>query len=198
MLKQFRQVGRDLYTSGLIAGSSGNLSIRLGDRIIITRRGSCKADLEEQDLVETGITRNDRNTHMASSELAVHRAIYQNTPATAIIHAHPPHAVALSLAENEIVPEDDEGRKYFSCVSIVGNTPATIVPGILADEISKVLQSARVVMVRGHGSFAIGQILEEAFNLTSTFEESCKIICLMKSLQFKHQPSETPQLRPLI
>lgn len=184
-LTQFRKVGRDLFTGGLISGSGGNLSIRLDDRIIITRRGSCKADLEELDLVETGIFKNDRNTPMASSELAVHRAIYRNTPATAIVHAHPPHAVALSLTEDEIVPNDDEGRALIGYVPIVGHTPTTIVPEILVDEISKTLQKVRIMMVRGHGSFAIGQILEEAFDITSQLEESCKILCLMKSLQPK-------------
>lgn len=181
-LTQFRKVGRDLFTSGLICGSGGNLSIRLGDRIIITRRGSCKAELEELDLVETGLFKNDRNTPMASSELAVHREIYKHTPATAIVHAHPPHAVALSLAEDEIVPNDDEGRAAIGYVPIIGHTPTTIVPGILADEISTHLQKVRILMVRGHGSFATGQILEEAFDITSKFEESCKVLCLMKSL----------------
>jgi len=189
-LTQFQKVGRDLFTCGLISGTSGNLSIRLGDRLVITRRASSKANLEEQDLIETGICKNDRNTPMASSELAVHRAIYQNTAATAIVHAHPPHAVALSLTEGEIVPNDDDGRSLISYVPIVGHTPTTIVPGILSDVIAKALTTTRIVMVRGHGSFAIGQILEEAYDITATFEESCKVLCLMKSLQVK-QVSET-------
>jgi L-fuculose-phosphate aldolase len=37
-------------------------------------------------------------------------------------------------------------------------------------------------MVHGHGSFAIGQLLEEAYNFTTTLEESCHVICLLKSL----------------
>jgi len=184
-LTQFQKVGRDLFTSGLINGTSGNLSIRLGDRLVITRRGSSKANLEEQDLIETGICKNDRNTPMASSELAVHRAIYHATAATAIVHAHPPHAVALSLTADEIVPNDDEGRSLITYVPIVGHTPTTIVPGSLSDIIAKALTTTRIVMVRGHGSFAIGQILEEAYDITATFEESCKILCLLRSLQVK-------------
>jgi len=184
-LLQFQTVGQNLFTAGLINGTSGNLSIRLGDRIIITRRSSCKANLQEQDLIETGICRNDRNTPIASSELPVHRAIFQRTSATAIVHAHPPHAVALSLSEDEIVPNDDEGKNLIGYVPVVGNTPTTIVPGILADVIAEKLLTTRIVMVRGHGSFAIGQILEEAYNITATFEESCKVLCLLKSLQVK-------------
>jgi L-fuculose-phosphate aldolase len=59
-----------------------------------------------------------------------------------------------------------------------------IVPEIL-QHIAQALLNGRIAMVRGHGSFAIGQILEEAYDITAAFEESCKILCLLKSLQVK-------------
>jgi L-fuculose-phosphate aldolase len=182
ILAQFQTVGHDLFTKGLVSSHSGNLSIRLGERIIITRRTSRLGCLEEHDLIETGINKNDRNTPLASIELAVHRAIYRETPALAVVHAHPPHAVALSLTETEIVPTDTEG------LSIVGRVPVLgwnmeVQPGGLADIIAQALKQHRIVMVHGHGSFAIGQLLEEAHNCTTTLEESCQVICLLKSLQ---------------
>ncbi len=183
LLTQFQTVGRDLFTCGLISGFGGNLSIRMGDRIYITRRGSNKGSLQEADIIETGIFKNDRQTPLASSELGVHRAIYQHTPASAVVHAHPPHAVALSLSEREIVPSDDEGRDMIGRVPVLGCQVTQIVPGAYAELIAEAFKNVRIVMVRGHGSFAIGQILEEAYDITSTFEESCKVLCLLKSLQ---------------
>jgi L-fuculose-phosphate aldolase len=56
-------------------------------------------------------------------------------------------------------------------------------PGILADSIAQTLKQHRIIMVHGHGSFAIGQLLEEAYNITTMLEESCKILCLLKTLQ---------------
>jgi L-fuculose-phosphate aldolase len=56
-------------------------------------------------------------------------------------------------------------------------------PGGLADIIAQALKKHRIVMVHGHGSFAIGQLLEEAYSCTTTLEESCQVICLLKSLQ---------------
>jgi L-fuculose-phosphate aldolase len=185
-LLQFQTVGRDLFTSGLVCGTSGNLSIRMGDRMLISRRNSGLANLQEQDLIETGIYKNDRFTPMASSELPVHRAIYKITSAGAIVHAHPSYAVALSLTENEIIPSDEEGNASIGCVPIIGPYTQGIVPGELSNEIGQALQTGRIVMVRGHGSFATGQILEEAYDITAAFEESCKILCLLKSLQVKH------------
>ena len=182
ILSQFQSVGRDLFTRGLVSSNSGNLSIRLGERMIITRRGSRLGCLEENDLIETGISKNDRSTPLASTELAVHRAIYLATPALAIVHAHPPHAVALSLTETEIVPNDTEGLSIASQVPVLG-WHMEVKPGGLADIIAQALKQCRVVMVHGHGSFAIGQLLEEAHNCTTTLEESCRVICLLKSLK---------------
>ncbi len=181
ILSQFQSVGRDLFTRGLVSSHSGNLSIRLGERIIITRRVSQLSCLCENDLVETGISKNDRATPLTSMELPVHRAIYQQTQALAIVHAHPPHAIALSLTEAEIVP-NDEGLSVVGRVPVLDwHTEAS--PGEPAAVIALALKRHRVVMVRGHGSFAIGQLLEEAYRLTTALEESCQVICLFKSLR---------------
>jgi len=182
LLSQFQTVGHDLFTKGLVSSHSGNLSIRLGERIIITRRGSRLGCLQEHDLIETGISKNDRNTPLASIELAVHRAIYRETTANAVVHAHPPHAVALSLTETEIVPIDTEGLPLVGRVPVLG-WHMTVKPGGLADIIAQALKQHRIILVHGHGSFAIGQLLEEAHNCTTTLEESCQVICLLKSLQ---------------
>jgi L-fuculose-phosphate aldolase len=182
IVSQFQSVGRDLFTRGLVSSSGGNLSIRLGERIIITRRGSNLGCLEEHDLIETGISRNDRNTPLASVELPVHRAIYQATPASAIVHAHSPHTVTLSLTETEIIPNDTEGIAIASRIPVLG-WHMEVKPGGLADIIAQALEQCRIVMVHGHGSFAIGQLLEEAHNYTTTLEESCRVICLLKSIK---------------
>ncbi len=182
LLSQFQTIGHDLCARGLVSSHNGNLSIRLGESIIITRRGSMLGCLQEHNLIETGISKNNRATPLASIELAVHRAIYQETSALAIVHAHPPYAVALSLTETEIVPNGAEG------LSVVGRVPVLgwhmeVRPGGLADIIAQALKQCRIVMVHGHGSFAIGQLLEEAYNCTTTLEESCQVICLLRSLR---------------
>ena len=182
ILSQFQTIGQDLVARGLISSNGGNMSIRLGERIIITRRGSMLGCLQEHDLIETGISKNDRSTPLASTELAVHRAIYQQTPALAIVHAHPPYAVALSLVETEIVPNCVEGLAVIGRVTVLG-WHMEVKTGGLADIIAQTLKQCRIVMVRGHGSFATGQLLEEAHNSTTALEESSQVLCLLKSLQ---------------
>jgi len=182
ILTQFQTVGQDLCSRGLVSSHSGNLSIRMGDRIIITHRSSMLGCLREHDLIETGINKNDRWTPLASTELAVHRAIYQQTPALAVVHAHPSYAIALSLTEAEIMPNDAEGLSILGRVPVLG-WHMEIRLGGMADIIAQALKQHRIVMVHGHGSFAIGQLLEEAHNYTTTLEKSCQVICLLKSLR---------------
>ena len=181
ILSQFQSVGSDLFTRGLVSSHSGDLSIRLGERMIITRRGSRLGCLDEHDLIETGTSKNDRATPLASTELAVHRAIYHETPALAIVHAHPPHAIALSLTETEIVPNCVDGLETVGRVPVLG-WDMEVKPGGMAEIIAEALKEHLIVMVRGHGSFAVGQLLEEAHNYTTTLEESCQVNCLLKSL----------------
>ncbi len=138
--------------------------------------------LKEQDLIETGIHKNDRSTPLASTELAVHRAIYKRTPAAAVVHAHPAYAVALSFTEQEIVPCDVEGKSLLSKVPVLG-WGIEVKPGELATEIAEALAAHKIVVVRCHGSFAAGQLLEEAYHYTTTLEESCRLLYLLKALK---------------
>jgi L-fuculose-phosphate aldolase len=173
--EQFHDIGRDMYVDRLISSHGGNLSVRFGDRVIIKRRGAMLGRLKPHDLVETSLERNDSNVMLASTELIVHRAIYQATPALAVVHAHPRTAVALSLSRDEIVPIDNEGSyllKKIPVVAIEMASGSTQMARILAES----LKEYKIVMLRGHGSFAIGQTLDEAFQWTSALEECCQII----------------------
>jgi len=187
-LTQFQKIGQALFQRGMVSSQTGNLSIRMGDRLIITRRGCNVGAIQEQDLIETGINRNDRATPLASVELPVHRMIYQNTQARAIVHAHPTHAIALSMVEKEIISDQLEIFYVLGRVPVVG-WGMEVKPGGLSEIISAPLRENRIVIVRGHGTFATGQILDEAFNSTTVLEEACQVLCLMKSMQIPiHSP----------
>ncbi|MBM2826136.1 MAG: AraD [Dehalococcoidia bacterium] len=179
-LSQFQAVGYDLVVRGLTS-YSGNMSIRVGDHLIITRRGCMLSRLTDMDLIETGIDRNDRATPSASPEIAFHRAIYRATQAQAIVHAHPPTAVALSFIEDTIVPIDTEGKLSLGRVPVIGKDGNPDLKA-LVEEASESFCGHNSVIVRGHGSFAAGQLLEEAYQWTTTLEESCRVLWMLKML----------------
>lgn len=182
MLEDFKKIGRDLFLSGLNSSHSGNLSVRYGDRIVITRRGAMLGHLAERDLIETGLTKNDSNIILASTEIGVHRAIYNGTSALAIVHAHPVHAIALSLVADQIIPVDSEGAYLLHKVPVIA-AEHTIGSKELESSLPALLSEYKIVMVRGHGSFAVGQMIEEAYQWTSSLEQVCRIICLTRSLR---------------
>jgi L-fuculose-phosphate aldolase len=136
--------------------------------------------LSRRDLVETGIYANDSGIALASSEIVVHRAVYRRTAALAVLHAHPPYTVALSLNRDAIVPLDSEASYLLHRVPVIA-AEKTIGSAEVASLVSAALQDYPIVVLRGHGTFAIGQFLEEAFQWTSCLETASKICYLVEA-----------------
>jgi L-fuculose-phosphate aldolase len=170
-LKQFKEIGRDIFLRGLISSHAGNMSARIGDHIYITKRASMLGMLGEKDIIELDLNQDNSNVPTASTELVVHTAIYKNTSALAIVHAHPPYATLLSMLQDEIIPLDSEGSYFFKKIPVV--TPVkTIGSPEAAKLVSEQLQEYKIVLIRGHGSFARGDTLEEAFMYTTSLEST--------------------------
>jgi len=168
----FRDIGRDLFLRGLISSHAGNISLRIGGKICITRRGSMLGRIMQEDLVDVDLDKPDSHVLRASSEIVVHRAIYRNTSALAVVHAHPPYATLLSMLWDELIPVDSEGSYLFKKVPVM-SVEKTIGSLESAQLVSEALKDYRIVMLRGHGSFARGDMLEDAYMLTSSLEASC-------------------------
>ncbi len=179
IVTSFREIGRDIFLRGLISSHAGNMSVRMGDRIYLTRRGSMLGRLSEKDLVELDIVKNNTQILMASSETVVHRAIYLNTSALAIVHTHPPYATLLSMMDDEIIPVDSEGSYLFKKIPVV-SLEKTIGSEEAGQIVSEHLKDYKIVLMRGHGSFARGDMLEEAYMLTSSLESSAFFAYHMK------------------
>jgi L-fuculose-phosphate aldolase len=175
LYEEFRDIGRDIFLAGLTSSHGGNMSVRVGDKIIIKRRGAQLGRLKPTDFVATSFRGKDSGIVRASTELIVHRAIYEKTSALAVIHAHPRTAITLSLSRDEIIPIDNEGSYFFRKIPVVtvelasGSTE-------LAEAVSEELRGYKIIMQRGHGCFSVGQTLEEAYHWVSALEEVCDII----------------------
>ncbi|MBN1966395.1 MAG: class II aldolase/adducin family protein [Anaerolineae bacterium] len=181
LYEEFRDIGRDIYVGQLTSSHGGNMSVRVGDRIIIKRRGAQLGRLKIEDFVEVPLYGNNSGIMRASSELIVHRAIFQKTPALAVIHCHPRTAITVSLSRDEIIPIDVEGSYLLHKVPVIA-TEHSSGSQEMADLLSDMLSEYKVVMQRGHGVFSIGQTLEEAFHWISAVEEACDIILEAKLL----------------
>jgi L-fuculose-phosphate aldolase len=181
ILKEFQWVGRELMNLGLLTLHAGNLSVRHNSRVFITRTGSMLGHLAAGDVVETPLDPRKPRHPLASMELPAHLAIYEATWAGAIVHAHPASAIALSFVTDRIVPVDSEGAIILGEVPVVRAKQAVASPEIARKAAAR-LRTHRVVLVAGHGSFAVGRSLEEALSFTTTLEMSAKIAILVRAL----------------
>lgn len=181
LYEQFRDIGRDIYVGGLTSSHGGNMSVRVGNKIIIKRRGAQLGRLTPEDFVTTSLHGKDSGLMRASTELIVHRTIYLKTSALAIVHCHPRTAIVLSMSREEIIPIDNEGSYLLHKIPVVSAEYASGSQE-MADAVTEALQRYKVIMLRGHGCFANGQTLEEAFHWCSTLEEVCDIILESKLL----------------
>lgn len=184
-LRAFQQAGQDLLALGLNNSHSGNMSARLGRALVITRTGGKLHRIEHGDLVETTLEGNDPGVQRASRELPVHRAIYRKTSAEAIVHAHPPHVVALSLACSHLHPLDVEGAYFFP----KGVPIIAVANAVGSDEVAAAVpplfEQFPIVVVKGHGSFAIGKDLDECLHWTSCLDNCARIILLSRMAGLK-------------
>lgn len=190
MLDQFQFVGKKLFEEGLISSHAGNLSIRKEDKIFITRTGAMLSELKEKDIIEVSLDKEGELDKKASIELPVHRAIYQKTKALAIVHAHPVEAIALSLQEEKIFPQDSEGRLYMRAIPVVKTREPVNSPDAIKQLPAIFNGGYNVAVVKSHGSFSVGADLIEAYKYTSVLSSSCKIIVVQKSIA---KPQAQPQ-----
>ncbi len=169
--RQMIECGKLLFERRLISGWGGNLSCRLGkDEFLITGQHAPLGFLSLKNLVRIDASaRPIKDTEHPSSETPMHLAVYQGTDAEAIVHVHPPQVVAFSLRHESFVPISFEEKYTLGEVPVIAqDTPTVTKPEQVVEE----LKYRPVVIIKGHGTVAIGKDLQEAFLFTDLLEEA--------------------------
>jgi L-fuculose-phosphate aldolase len=175
---------RALWERGLLAGSDGNISVRLGpDRLLVTPRGRLKCELEPEDLVEVDLAgRHLDGCRKASTELDLHLRVYRRRPQCgAVVHAHPPSATAFAVA-GEAIPED----VLPEITVLMGGVPvvpyATTGTTALGDAVEPFLAGHEAVLLANHGALTWGADLEQARIRMESLEHGAQILLAARSL----------------
>jgi len=189
MFEDFQRIGKLLFEEGLIDAYGGNMSVLKGDKILITKRDVMLGDLKKDDLIEVGLEPGDKD-EQASRELKTHRAVYAKGKTSAIINAHPANAIAISITDNKVVPQDAVGLFLFKSAPIV-----RVRDGVGSEETVRLLPNFLngenvIAVVKALGSFSTGQDLAEAYKYTSALENSCKVLIAMRSSGGRGQSSQ--------
>ena len=168
-----------LNSTNLSPLRSGNISLRGKeddkDGYLITPSGKKYETLKAEDIVFMGLNEELRDTsnQNPSSEWRFHRDIYLNKKeAQAIVHAHSPHATAVSSHGKTIPP-------FHYMIALAGGEDikcadyATFGTEELSNNVIKALEKRSACLMSNHGQVAFGKNLEDAFELAQEVENIC-------------------------
>ncbi|MDA8229171.1 MAG: class II aldolase/adducin family protein [Desulfitobacterium hafniense] len=171
-------VGRELYSSGMIAGTWGNISVwdDVKNAFWITPSGMDYLTLVPEDLVLIDITgQTKEGFRKPSSEFLMHLDIYRaRSDVKGIVHTHSVYATAHAVA-NKCIPPIVEDM-----AQIVGGSVETAsyeLPGTeeLALAVVVGLGEKNAVLLANHGLVGVGRNLEEAFKVCQVVEKGAQI-----------------------
>jgi 3-dehydro-4-phosphotetronate decarboxylase len=177
-------VGKSLYDRGYGVGSSGNISVRVDDGILITPTNTSLGRLDAARIAKVAPDGAHVGGAKPSKEGFLHLAVYARRPEMrAVVHLHSTYSVALSTLaaadpENMLPPI----TAYF--VMRVGTLPLVpyYPPGDrgLADAVGEAMAEAHAVLLANHGSVVAGKSLDEALYAAEELEETAKLWFLLR------------------
>lgn len=155
----------EMNASGLNQGTSGNISVRYKDSMLITPSGVPYKDLTPEHIARMSL-KHDRfewkGPYKPSSEWHFHRAILQAKPeAGAIVHTHSTFSTILSISRRNIP------ACHYMIAAFGGNTVncadyATFGTPELSNNILKAMQNRSACLLANHGMIATGKDLDKA------------------------------------
>jgi L-fuculose-phosphate aldolase len=184
------RVCRLMWEKGFVAASDGNVSVRLGDeRLLTTPSGVSKGFLSPSDVVLIDLDgqpvrqpSQGKHSPKPSSEILLHLEVYRQRPdVQAVVHAHPPLAIAFTIA----------GISLTQCVlpEVVinlGSIPTTAYATPSSAEgpvvIRELICNHDALIIDRHGSVTVGQTLFEAYMKLEKIEHLAHVTLAARQL----------------
>lgn len=197
--REIADIARALYARGWMAGTAGNISVRVGANAVITGSGLSKGELTPQDVVAVKIVDSHSvwGARRPSAETVIHTAIYRATAAGAVVHVHPPHATARSIGA---APALRLGG--YELIKGLGATDAVDIPVFVnhADvlrigaDVERHLRehpdAPPALIIAGHGITTWGSDLAQARDRAECVEALCELVTLTGRHDTRYEPSQ--------
>ncbi|GGZ34158.1 class II aldolase/adducin family protein [Streptomyces poonensis] len=179
---------RRTVADGLVVGTSGNVSVRVGETVLVTPTGVPYERLTPDDVVGVDLDgRQVLGSLRPTSELPMHLAVYGTTGARAVVHTHAVHATAVSTLVRELP------LIHYMAAALGG--PVRVAPYAaygtheLAENMLRALEGRTACLLQNHGTVAHGSSLSEAYDRTAQLEWMCRVWLTASSV-----PGLTPSL----
>ena len=185
---QLVDTARRTVSDGLVVGTSGNVSVRVGDTVLVTPSGVPYDRLTPDDV--TGVDLDGRQvlgTLRPTSELPMHLAVYRSTDAHAVVHTHAVHATAVSTLVPELPAIHYMSGALGGAVRVAPY--ATYGTDELAENMLHALADRSACLLQNHGTMAYGTSLSQAYDRTAQLEWMCHLWLTARSV-----PGLTPNL----
>jgi len=191
--------GRKLWERQYVDGNGGNISARIDENRVVCTPSLCsKAELTTGDFAVV-----DRDgvqlegSRPRSSEILLHLAIYRSvSQARAVIHCHPPHALAYALTG--AIPPAGMVPEYEVFIGEVALVPYET-PGTreFAESVLPYVQGRNMLLLQNHGIVCWAESVTTAEWLVEVFDTYCRTILLASQLGGKLVPIPTHKLEEL-
>jgi L-fuculose-phosphate aldolase len=162
-------------------GTSGNISVRVGEHIAITPSGvDYEALVPENICVITLDGKHVDGPDNPSSEVPMHTVVYKHTDALAVVHTHPVYATVLGTLVDEI-------PRIHYMLALLGG-PVRVAPYAqfgteeLARNCIVAIKDRYGVLLQNHGATTYGETLAKAYSRSIYLEWLCRIYCEAKAL----------------
>ncbi len=175
--QQIVKICRMLHRKNYLAATDGNVSVRLGDRVLVTPSGVHKGLMEAEQVITVDLKgRVLTGTGRPTSELRLHLLAYELRPdVAAVVHAHLPYATACTLAGIDllepILPE---------VVITLGGIPtaAYATPGSaeVPAAVRGFLPDYDAVLLSRHGAMTMGRDVTDAYNKMEKLEHTARVV----------------------
>ncbi len=177
--KKIVEICQRLHAKNMLASADGNVSFKISDQeILITPSGVSKAMMKSSEM---GIITLDNKVLKGnpSSERLMHLEVYKSCPEIkAVVHAHPPTAIAFSIGQPDWleIPSESMSEVILACGSIPivpYARPGSLEMGTI---LRPYLNQSRLMVLARHGALSIGEDLEEAYLGMERLEHACEIL----------------------
>ncbi|HEY1528465.1 MAG TPA: class II aldolase/adducin family protein [Candidatus Angelobacter sp.] len=178
------RIGTMLHERGFVAACDGNISVRLGqDLVLCSPTSICKGMMEPEDLVLVDMQGSHKQgKRRASTELGMHLLFYLLRPhIRAVVHAHPPTATGFAAAGISL-----EEPLVAEVVVACGKIPLAHygTPGSLelSESLRPLIPTHDALLMANHGAVTCGHDLMQAYMKMETVEHYARIALVARQL----------------
>lgn len=173
-----------LQEKDLVVGTWGNVSVRIGDEIILTPSRVDYKKMKTEDMVTIDLDGNVTDGFRSpTTEKEVHRLIYRARPDVgAIVHFHPLYASAMCATDSEIPCITEEMSQLIGgAIPITAEYIRAGEHERLAEAAAMYIADKNAVMLRNHAPVCCGKDLDEAKTCCQVVEKSARCYLALKA-----------------